>query len=261
MTYLSPSSFGSIDPEEVKKAIRSNTSLIVLGAANSETGVKNPIQEIAEIASIHAIPFILDGVGLFGKEPFEIPFGVSALALSAHKIHGPPGIGLLWAKTAFLPLIVGGGQERGRRAGTENLPAIMGCAKAILLLSEELPSATLRMKKLRDHLESALLQEFPNLLINGQGERIANTSNIAFPEIDGELLLMQLDQAGIAVSLGSACASGAIEPSHVLRAMNIPINLARSSLRFSLSRMTTLQEIDSCIAAIKKVCNSLKSYA
>lgn len=258
-TYLGPASWGAVDPEELQKAIQSNTSLIVLGAANSETGVKNPVKELAEIAKTHAIPFILDGVGLFGKEPFQIPSGISALALSAHKIHGPQGIGLLWAKPTFSPLLVGGGQEKGRRAGTENLPAIVGFAKAVLLLEEELPFAMLHMSRLRDELETALLEEFPNLLINGVGLRVPNTSNIAFPDIDGELLLMQLDQAGIAVSLGSACASGAIEPSHVLRAMNVPMHLARSSLRFSLSRMTTKQEIESCIEAVKKIYRALKS--
>jgi cysteine desulfurase len=232
----------------------------VLGAVNNETGVKTDIHAIASIAKQANVPLIVDGVALLGKEPFEIPQGVSAMAFSGHKLHGPKGSGLALIRSSLslYPLLTGGDQETGRRAGTENLPAIIGFAKAIQLLDEELPEATTRMHMLRQRLEEGLQQAIGPLVINGQGPRICNTSNISFPGVEGETLLIALDMAGIAVSHGSACASGALEPSRILQNMGISKTLSRSSVRFSLSRWTTSEEIDACIEITSSIVKKLK---
>jgi cysteine desulfurase len=255
VTYLPVGSVGAIDLEQLEEAIAEDTRLIILGAANSETGVKNPTQEIAQVAERYGIAFVVDGVGLFGREQVELVPGITAFVVAGHKIHGPPGIGMTWAKKSYEPLLRGGSQEFKRRAGTENLPGIVGLAKAITLLAEELPSATERMRELRDHFEQELTRALPSLRINGTGPRAPHVSNITFPDADGETLLLQLDQAGIAASLGSACTSGALEPSHVLRAMGVPYSLARSSIRFSFSRLTTREEVEYCIQVLVSICS------
>ncbi len=248
-TFLTTGLWGAVTAEQVEQAIRPNTHLIALGAANSETGVMNPIVEIAEIARARKITFVVDGVALLGKEECPIHPGVSAMAFSGHKIHGPQGIGLIWTAPGLKvsPLLSGGHQELGRRAGTENLVAIVGLAKAIELL---IPEDFARMRNLRDHFE----EQLQGVVVNGQGPRVSNTSNLCFPGCDGEALLMSLDMAGIAASLGSACSSGAIEPSRVLRKMGCD---ARSSLRFSLSRLTTEAEIEQTVSAIRSALRSL----
>lgn len=254
-TYLSTGLWGAVQPEEVKKAIRSDTQLIILSAVNSETGVKNPIKEIALIAKEANIPFVVDAVCLLGKEPFKIYDGISALTFSAHKLHGPKGVGLAWIhpRFKFEPLLTGGDQEFSKRAGTENLFGIIGFAKAIELLNVELPKATIRMEYLRNRFETGLKKHLPNLQINGEGPRVANTSNLSFPGVDGEALLMKLDISGIAASHGSACSSGALEPSRVLRNMGLSQDRASSAIRFSLSRMTTEEEIDEAIQTITSI--------
>jgi len=241
-TYLPVGSKGHIEIDDLKEAISPDTSLIALSAANSETGVKNPLNEIAAIAEKNGVPLVVDGVALLGKENFTIPSGVSAMAFSAHKIHGPKGVGLLYVKkgTKLSPLLYGGGQERSKRPGTENLPGIIGFAKAIELLST---SSMEHMKEMRDLLESSL----PGVQINGTGPRVCNTSSITFPNMDGEALLIQLDQLGIAASMGSACSSGSLEPSKVLLEMGLTRNEALSTLRFSVSRFTTRSEIEKVI--------------
>lgn len=238
---------GHVLADDVEKAITPG-SAIVLSAVNNETGVKNPIEQIAKIAEEREIPFIVDGVAWLGKEQLTIPEGVSAIAFSGHKIHGPKGTGLLLVKKGFKlqPLLTGGGQEALRRAGTENLPGIIGLAKAIELLDLELPEASMRMERLRNLLESGRK-------VNGTGPRICNTSSITFPGVDGEALLIQLDLHGIAASMGSACSSGSLEPSRVLLSMGLTRKEALSTLRFSLSRFTTETEIISTI----KYLNSL----
>ncbi|HSX12785.1 MAG TPA: cysteine desulfurase family protein [Rhabdochlamydiaceae bacterium] len=253
-TYLSTGLWGAVQPEQVRKAIRPETQLIILSAVNSETGVKNPIEEIASIAKEASIPFIVDAVSLLGKEPFKIADGVSAIVFSAHKFHGPKGVGLAWIHPRFKwePLITGGDQELSKRAGTENLWAIIGCAKAIALLNQELPEAAQRMQQLRDRFENKLQEQLPHVQINGQGPRVVNTSNLSFLGIDGEDLLIKLDLNGLAASHGSACSSGALEPSRVLRNMGLSKEEAGSAIRFSLSRMTTEEEIDQAIDLIVK---------
>lgn len=251
-TYLETGHWGAVTPEAVKNAITSRTRLIILSAANSETGVKNPIKEIAQIAFEAKIPFIVDAVALLGKESIEMTQGISAMIFSAHKIHGPKGVGLAWVHPLyrFDPLLIGGHQEFSKRAGTENMAGIIGFAKAIELLPSVLPEATFRMERLRNRLESGLKDKLPEIQINGKGPRVVNTSNLAFPGLDGEALLMQLDLKGIAVSHGSACSSGSLEPSRVLLNMGLSKETASTSVRFSLSRFTTQEEIESTINII-----------
>jgi len=239
--YLPVNASGHIDPSTLEKAMSPDVRLLVLSAVNSETGVKNPLETIAKIAQAHRTPLIVDGVALLGKELFTIPEGVTAMAFSGHKIHGPKGIGCLFIRkdTPLSAQLTGGGQEKGLRSGTENLAGIMGFAKAIELLDEELPKATDRMARLRDHFESSL----EAAILVGTGPRICNTSCLTFPGIDGESLLIQLDMTGICASMGSACSSGALEPSRVLLEMGLTQLQARSTLRFSLSRFTTEEEI------------------
>jgi cysteine desulfurase len=255
VSYLKTGLYGAAKPEEVQAALRPDTRLIALTAVNGETGVKTDLNAIAKIAEGAGIPFVVDGVALLGKELFTIPAGVSAMGFSGHKLHAPKGIGLAFIRSQLKipPLMTGGDQEGGKRPGTENMAGILGLAKAVTLLRDVLPGATKQMQTLRDHLEHSLKTRLGNVSINGEGERICNTSNLCFSGIDGETLLMHLDLSGIAVSHGSACASGALEPSRVLLNMGLAKEKARSSLRFSLSRETTREEIDQCIETICKL--------
>lgn len=243
---LEPGIFGAVTPDAVLKAITPETKLIVLMAANNETGVKTDIEAIAKMASSKGILFFVDGVVLLGKEPFTIPEGVSAMSFSGHKFHAPKGVGfsLIRKSVKFTPLITGGEQEFGKRCGTENVAGIVAMAEAIRQVEKCLPEAEAEMRRLRDRFESKILEKCPSAKINGTGPRIANTSNIAFPGVEGETLLATLSLNGIAASHGSACASGALEPSRVLLGMGLSKEIAMSSLRFSLSRFTTEEEID-----------------
>lgn len=256
-TYLPVNALGAVTPEQVKAAIRPDTKLITLTAINNETGVKTDIEAIAKIAQEHNIPFVVDGVALLGKELFTIPEGVSAMAFSGHKFHAPKGIGFAFIRSNFKvpPLITGGDQEYGKRAGTENLSGILGMAKAIELLQKELPLATNHMRFLRDLFEEGL-REFAQ--VNGDGPRSCNVSNLYFPGVDGESLLIALDQAGIAASHGSACASGALEPSRILINMGYPKERVRSSLRFSLSRWNSQDEINQTLEVLLSLIPKLK---
>lgn len=250
--YIPVGLWGCVQPFQLEKAITPQTKLIVLSAVNSVTGVKTDIVSLAKIAEQCRIPFIVDGVQLLGKEVFTIPSGVSGMAFSGHKFHGPQGIGFAILKSEFNlpPLILGGHQENGKRGGTANLLGIVGLAKAVELLKVALPKVTEEMQKLRDHLTNGLMYKIGNIVVHGLAPRICNTVHIGFPGADGETLLFQLDQAGIAVSHGSACSSGGLEPSSVLINMELPLSLVKSSLRFSLSRFTTLEEINKAIEII-----------
>lgn len=255
VTYLHAGLYGAATPEQVKQAITPKTMLITLMAVNNETGVKTDVEAIAAIAHEAGIPFIVDGVALLGKEPFTIPAGVSAMFFSAHKLHGPKGIGAVFSRSSCRvdPMITGGNQEYGRRGGTENLAGIVGFAKAIELLTNQ-DLFTAHIRTLRDKLENELKFRLGDIVVvNGEGPRVCNTSNISFSGVDGESLLLELDMAGIAVSHGSACASGAIEPSRILLNMGIPLERARSALRFSVSRMTTAEEVDAVVEAVVKI--------
>lgn len=255
ITYLPAGLWGSVQPHQIEEAITAETRLIVLSAASNITGVETNITAIASIAEKHNIRFIVDGVQILGKKVLRIPSGVSGIAFSAHKLHGPLGIGcaLLQTRDPLPPFITGGSQESGKRAGTPNLLGIVGFAKAASLLATELPAATDKMVFLRDCLTEGLMQTLGNIVVHGQGPRLCNTVHIGFPGADGETLLMQLDMTGIAASHGSACSSGGLEPSPVLINMGIPHSLARSSLRFSLSRFTTQEEIDFTIDILSRL--------
>lgn len=252
VTYLDAGLWGAIRPEQLEAAITANTRLITLMAVNNITGVKTDLPAIAAIAEKHQIPLVIDGVQLLGKELLQIPRGVSGMAFSSHKIHGPQGVGLALLRSHYkLPsLITGGGQEQGRRGGTENIPGIVGFAKAVELLQTALPHASEQMQKLRDRLIEGVMHVMKNIVVHGQGPRICNTAHIGFPGVDAETLLIQLDLAGVAASHGSACSSGGLEPSPILLNMGIPPKLAASSIRFSLSRFTTQDEIDRTIELI-----------
>ncbi len=259
-TYLNAGLAGGVTPEAVKKALQSKTRLISLMAVNNETGVKTDIDAIAAIAKEARIPFIVDGVAWLGKELFVIPEGVSAMFFSGHKFHAPKGVGfaIVRSNLKLEPLLLGGAQESGRRAGTENLSAIIGLAEAVRLLKQELPAATDRMKNMRDSFERGIMEKISGVKVNGRGPRICNTSNLCFLGVEGETLLTTLDMAGIAVSHGSACASGALEPSRVLLNMGLPRDEAAASLRFSFSRYTTQEEIDICIETVVSLVNRLR---
>ena len=261
VNFLPAGLWGAVQPEDIEKALQKETQLIILNAANNETGVKHDIAAIAEIASRAKIPFIVDAVALFGKELFHIPKGVSAMAFSGHKFHAPKGSGFAYIRSDLKlePLLSGGDQEWGKRAGTENLPGIIGLAKAVELLAQVLPQASDHMRRLRDKLETTLIQKLDPVLINGAGPRSVNTSNLSFAKTSGEDLLIALDMAGIAVSHGSACSSGALEPSRILTNMGLPKHIARSSIRFSLSRQTTEEEIDLCIKTLCEIVLRLRN--
>ncbi len=246
VTYLPVGPWGAPLPEDLKSAIRPDTIAITLSAANNETGVKLDLETFAQIAHAQNIPLFIDAISFLGKESFHMHPGITAVALSGHKFHAPKGIGALFLRSSqkLIPQITGGEQEYQHRAGTENLSGILGLAKALEILQSDQIQITDHLNDLRLHLEHGLKKEVPIVLINGEGPRISNTSNLCFPGIDGETLLIQLDMAGIAVSHGSACASGALEPSRILTQMGLPPKMVRSSLRFSISRMNTREEID-----------------
>lgn len=253
VTFLSPGEYGAVTPEAVKSALRPDTCLVALMAVNNETGVKTDISAIAKIAQQHNVPFFVDGVAQLGKEPVHIVPGITAMSFSGHKIHALQGIGLLYLRSGakLQPLIVGGEQEHGRRAGTENVLGIISFGKAVELMED---SAYEHIRQLRDHFEKGL-GKLDNVRINGEGSRVSNVSNLAFEGIDGETLLMQLDKAGIAASHGSACSSGALEPSRVLLSMGLPTERVTSSIRFSFSRLNTLQEVEAACQVITKILN------
>lgn len=261
LIFLPVNSYGAPHPSSLEKTLRPDTRLIVLSAANGETGVKLDISSFAQIARENGIPLILDGVQLLGKEPFVIPEGVSGMAFSAHKFHGPQGVGFVFCRSGFKlsPLITGGGQEKNLRSGTENLPGIVGMTRAITLLDEAPPIH--KLKALRERFEGALIEAFPEIEINGEGPRLPNTSNLYFPGVDGESLLIALDMQGIAASHASACASGALEPSRVLLNMGYSRERAASSLRFSFSRLNTPEEIDQAALTIIALEKKQKSFA
>ncbi len=261
ITYISCGLWGAPTPEQVKEAIRPATKAIVLSASNSETGVKIDLEAIASVAEEYSIPLLIDGVSFIGKEPLPIVKGVSAMAISGHKFNAPKGVGALFCRNLLKlhSISTGGNQEYKHRAGTENLPGILGLAEGLQILRENQPAIFQHLLDLRSRFECELLRALPDLAINGQAPRVSNTVNIAFLGCDGESLLMQLDMAGIAVSLGSACSSGALEPSRILTNMGIDRKVARSSIRFSFGRTNTREEIDLALEKIVPLVKKLRN--
>lgn len=260
LSFLPAGLLGAVSPNQIENAIRPDTRFIVLSAVNSETGVKHDLDAIGQIALNAGVPLIVDGVAWLGKELFALHPGIFGIGFSGHKFHAPKGIGFAIVRSSLKmqPYLTGGDQEYSLRAGTENLPGIIGLAKAIELFNIELPEATQRMAMLRDRLEAGLMQKANPVVVNGMGKRICNTCNLSFPDTSGEDLLIALDMAGIAVSHGSACSSGALEPSRVLTQMGLPMQIARSAIRFSLSRNTTLEEIDQAIEMTATIVKNLR---
>lgn len=248
--YIGVNSNGELDLEQLEEAINPDTALVSVMYANNETGVIFPIEKISEIIKRKnkETKFFVDAVQVSGKIPIDVQaLGVDLMGISGHKFHAPKGVGALYvnSKTLITPLIIGGHQERGKRAGTENVPYIVGMAKAAELATDYLKYEATEVKRLRDKLEANLLKNVYNARLNaGIVNRVPNTSNIGFEYVEGELILLHLSDAGICASSGSACTSGSLEPSHVLRAMNVPFTSIHGSIRFSLSKYTTEKEID-----------------
>lgn len=265
VTFVAPRANGLIDPEDIRSAIRPTTRLISVMLANNETGVLQPIEEIGKIAADAGAFFHIDAVQGAGKIEFDVRrFGCHLCSISAHKIHGPKGVGAMYVRrgTPLDPLVVGGSHERRQRAGTENVPGIVGLGKAVELAMQSLADGTVaQISALRDRLEAGIL-EIAGTSVNGAGApRVANTTNIRFAQVEGEALVIALDLKGVAVSGGSACHSGSTEPSHVLMAMGLDKNAARASLRFSLLRTATEEDVDQVLRVVPQAVEHLRALA
>jgi cysteine desulfurase len=233
--------------------------------ANNETGVMFPIAEMARMAKERGILFHTDAVQAVGKIPINLKeLDVDFLSISGHKLHAPKGVGVLYVKrgTLFTPFLTGGHQERGRRGGTENVASIVGLGRACVMAAEKMEEENTRVKRLRDKLEEGLLSSIPKSLLNGhKTERLPNTSNISFEYVEGEAILLHMNRHNICASSGSACTSGSLEPSHVLRAMGVPFTAAHGSIRFSLSVYNTEQEIDFVLEKMPAIIHSLRQMS
>jgi cysteine desulfurase len=256
---------GQLNLEELENEIDDDTALVTIMYANNETGVVFPIEKIVELVADKGVVFHTDAVQAVGKIPLNLSNShIDLLSLSGHKLHAPKGVGALYVKkgTRLSPFMLGGHQETGRRAGTENVPGIVGLGKACELAEKNIEQENNRVKYLRDRLENALLEKCPGSRLNGDKEnRLPNTSNISFEYIEGESILLMLDKFGICASSGSACTSGSLEPSHVLRAMGVPFTAAHGSIRFSLSRYNTEEEVDYTIEKMPAIINWLRELS
>ncbi len=255
VTYLSVDGRGLVDPDDVRRALRPSTKLISIMTANNETGVLQLVEEIGKIAAEAGVKFHTDAVQAAAKVAVNVEqIGCHALSLSGHKMHAPQGVGALYVRkgTRLRPLFYGGGHERSLRAGTENVPGIVGLGMAAQMAAESLACGDdKRLAALRDRLEQGILSRIEDTGINGQGSpRVPNTTNIYFDHIDGEALVIALDLKGLAASGGAACSSGATEPSHVLAAMGLRPDRARASIRFSLGKQTTEDDVDFALALV-----------
>jgi cysteine desulfurase len=270
VTYVPVDGQGLVDPADVKRAIRPNTKLITIMLANNEIGVLQPAAEIGKIAAEADIYFHTDAVQAAGKIPLDVnEIGCDLLTISGHKVHGPQGVGALYVRkgTQLEPMLYGGSHERSRRAGTENVPAIVGFGKAAELAiaglerGDDVRGDDMKMAAARDRLERELLS-IEATGLNGEGApRVPNTTNIYFDGIEGEALVIALDLKGLAVSTGAACSSGSIEPSHVLIAMGLPIARAKASLRFSLGKQNTPEDIDLALNLIPETVSRLRDLS
>lgn len=261
--YIGVNSYGELDINELKEKLRKDTALVSIMWANNETGVIYPVEEIAEMIKSRSADtmFFVDGVQAAGKIPINVKdTQIDLLGISGHKFHAPKGVGALYVKpsTRLTPLINGGHQERGMRAGTENVPYIVGLGKAAEIAQDCLDYELKEVKRLRDRLEEGILKNVFNARLNSSlANRVPNTTNIGFEYVEGELILLHLSDLGICASSGSACTSGSLEPSHVLRAMGIPFTALHGSIRFSLSRFTTEKEVDYVIENMPAIMDKL----
>ena len=265
VTYLDVDENGVVKLEELKKAIRPTTILISIMFANNEIGTIEPVKEIGTIAKEHGILFHTDAVQAFGQIPIDVDeMNIDLLSASGHKLNGPKGIGFLYIRKGLKlrSFIHGGAQERNRRAGTENIPGIVGLGKAVEIAFRTMQERTEKEAQLRDHLIERVLSEVPYSRLNGhRTDRLPNNANFCFQFIEGESLLIMLDQNGICGSSGSACTSGSLDPSHVLLAIGLPHEIAHGSLRLTLGEDTTLEQIDFVVDKIKEIVARLRSMS
>jgi cysteine desulfurase len=265
VTFLPVDNSGRLDRNVFLKALDDDTAIVSIMFANNETGVIFPIAELGQIVKEKGILFHTDAVQAAGKLPLDVKkLAVDMLSLSGHKLHAPKGVGALYVRkgTRFHPYLMGGHQEHGRRAGTENVASIIGMGKACEIALGHLTTNTTRLAGLRDRLEQALLRTCPDARVNGDaGNRLPNTTNISFEFVEGEAILLRLDEYGVCASSGSACSSGSLEPSHVLRAMGIPFTAIHGSIRFSLSHFTTESEISRVIEILPPIINELRQLS
>lgn len=265
VTYLDVDSDGLVDLEQLKAAIRPDTILISIMAANNEIGTVEPLKEIGQIAHEHGVLFHTDAVQAFSHIPINVDeMNIDMLSASGHKIHGPKGIGIMYIRKGvrIRSFIHGGAQERSRRAGTHNVPGIVGMAKAAELSAQNMDQSSLAEAELRDYLIDRVLREIPHCRLNGhRTHRLPNNANFCFRFIEGESLLILLDQNGICGSSGSACTSGSLDPSHVLLAIGLPHEIAHGSLRLTLSEDTTREEIDFVVDKLKEIIERLRGMS
>jgi cysteine desulfurase len=262
---LSVDKKGRLNLSELESHLDDNTAIVTIMFANNETGVVFPVEKIAEMVKSKGIVFHTDAVQAVGKIPINLSkSNIDLLSLSGHKLHAPKGVGILYVRkgTRLAPFMLGGHQEGGRRAGTENVPGIIGLGKASELAMHNFDQENKKVKSLRDKLEKGILTKCPDCMVNGDTEsRLPNTSNISFEFIEGESILLMLDRFGICASSGSACTSGSLEPSHVLRAMGVPFTAAHGSIRFSLSRYNTEEEVNFTVEKIPPIIARLRELS
>lgn len=265
VTELSVDREGRLDLDELKESLLENTAVVSVMYANNETGVIFPVEEISQRVKERGIPFHTDAVQTVGKIPINLKKStLDLLSLSGHKLHAPKGIGVLYIRkgTKFSPFLIGGHQEKGRRGGTENVPYIIGLGKACELAKKNMEDENTRVRTLRDYLEKKILETIPNVLVNGDREhRLPNTVSVSFEYVEGESILLLLSDLGICASSGSACTSGSLEPSHVLRAMGVPFTAAHGSIRFSLSIYNTKEEMDYIIQHLPSIITKLRDIS
>jgi cysteine desulfurase len=256
---------GLLDMAQYENSLTPDTAVVSLMWANNETGVIFPVEEAAEMAKRHGVPFHTDAVQSTGKIPIRMKSNIiDMLSISGHKLHAPKGVGVLYVRrgSKFSPFLIGGHQEKGRRGGTENTPGIIGLGKACEMAAANMEKENTNVRRLRDKLEKALLQSVPRSRVNGdQVHRLPNTSNISFEYIEGEAILLLLNEFNICASSGSACTSGSLQPSHVLHAMGVPFTMAHGSIRFSLSIYNTEEEIDLVIEKLPPIIERLRSMS
>ncbi|HQG50986.1 MAG TPA: cysteine desulfurase NifS [Syntrophorhabdaceae bacterium] len=256
---------GNLNMDQYEKSLTKDTAVVSIMWANNETGVIFPVEKAAQLAQERGILFHTDAVQAMGKIPIDIKnSAIDMLSFSGHKLHAQKGIGVLYIRrgTRFSPYLIGGHQEKGRRGGTENTPAIIGLGRACELANQQLSKENGHVRALRDRLESEIINRIPNVKVNGgRSPRLPNTSNISFEFVEGESILLLLDKYGICASSGSACTSGSLQPSHVLRAMGVPYTMAHGSIRFSLSIYNTSEEIDVVINTLPPIIERLRNMS
>jgi len=265
VTQLPVNREGVLDLAKYEESLTEETAIVSVMWANNETGVIFPVKEMAEIAKSRGILFHTDAVQAVGKIPIDLQnLPIDFLSISGHKLHAAKGIGVLYVRrgTPFVPFMIGGHQEHGRRGGTENVASIIGLGRACELAGKLMQEENTRVKAMRDKLENGLLQTIPNSMLNGhKTDRLPNTTNISFEYVEGEAILLHMDRYGICASSGSACTSGSLEPSHVLRAMGVPFTAAHGSIRFSLSVYNTEDEIDLVLDKMGPIIENLRAMS